>query len=118
MSEYIAKPKNEGYTIEIDLPKDRYNGYSAECTYKYHKNNEKYSLSMWLKRKDLDDKFRISSEKIDTQYISGTRETIIDNICRVVEQMVINNYFDNYVQRFEYTCKCFDVGDEILTNDL
>lgn len=114
MINYTAKPKHKGYTIEIDLPGNKYNGYSAECTYKYSKKNEKYMLSMWLKRKDLDEKFKIESEKIDTQYISGTKETITENICRVVEQMVINNHFDEYVQRFEYTIKCFEVGCEVL----
>jgi len=69
---------------------------------------------MWLKRNDLDEKFKIESEKIDTQFISGTKETIVNNICRIVEQMVINNHFDDYVQRFEYTVKCFEIGCEVL----
>ncbi len=114
MTNYNAKPKFKGYTIDIDLPKDKYNGYSAECTYRFDKKNQKYALSMWLKRNDLDEKFKIESEKIDTQYISGTKETITENICRVVEQMVIGNRFDEYVKRFEYTVKCFEVGCEAL----
>lgn len=114
MIDYTAKPKYKGYTIEIDLPKERYDGYSAECTYKFSKKEQKYALSMWIKRNDLDEKFKIESEKIDTQYISGTRETIVNNICRIVEQMVISNSFDEYIQRFEYTVKCFETGCEAL----
>lgn len=114
MTDYIAKPKYKGYTLEFDLPQDKYKGYSVECTYKYSKKKEKYGISMWLKRKDLRDKFKIESEEIDTQYIYGTKETIVDYISRIVEQMVINNHFDDYVERFEYTIKCFDIGCEVL----
>lgn len=114
MNDYTVKPQFKGYTIEIILLKDKYNGYSVECTYRYNKKEQKYALSMWLKRNDLDEKFKIESEKIDTQFISGTKETIVNNICRIVEQMVINNHFDDYVQRFEYTVKCFEIGCEVL----
>ena len=114
MNNYNVKPQFKGYTIEINLPKDKYDGYSAECTYRYDKKEQKYALSMWIKRNDLDEKFKIESEKIDTQYISGTKETIVNNICRVVEQMAISNRFDEYVERFEYTIRCFEIGCEAL----
>lgn len=111
--DYIAKPKYKGYTVEFNLPQ-RYSGYSVECTYKYNKKKEKYGLSMWLKRNDLGDKFKIESEKIDTQYISGNKELIVGYIGRIVEQMVLNNYFDDYVERFKYTVRCFEIGCEEL----
>ena len=69
------KYKNNGYSIEINLPK-KYSGYSVECQYQFDKEKEKYILSMWLKRNDIDNRFKIDSHTIDTQYISGTRETI------------------------------------------
>lgn len=114
----MLEPKYKGYTIEIKLPKKYgYEGYSVECTYKYIKSKDKYLLSMWLKRNDIDDKFRIDSEKIDTQYISGTKETIVDNICRIVEYASLSDYFDYYIKQFDYTYKCFDCGDELFTKE-
>lgn len=104
--------KNKGYTIEIDLSKNgNYKNYSVECTYRYDKREEKYSLSMWLKRKDIPNRHAIISQEIDTQFISGTKETIKRNICLIVEQALISGFFSPYIQDFEYTYACFDKGN-------
>ena len=108
------KYKNNGYSIEINLPK-KYSGYSVECQYQFDKEKEKYILSMWLKRNDIGNRFRIDSQKIDTQYISGTRETIRSNICRIVEQACLTGYFDSFIRDFEALYKCFNKGFELLT---
>lgn len=98
--------KNNGYSIDINLT-GKYNGYSVECQYQFDKEKEKYILSMWLKRNDIDNRFRIDSQKIDTQYISGTRETIRSNICRIVEQACSTGYFDSFIRDFENLYRCF-----------
>lgn len=109
----MQKIIREGYTIRLSLPEEYgYKGYSIKCTYKYNKQKEKYLLSMWLKRADIDDDFRLEAQEIDAQYIPGTRETIEDNISKIVEQACINGYLDHYIERFEYTCKCFEYGNE------
>ena len=72
---------------------------------------------MWLKRNDIDDDFKIDSQEIDTQYISGTRETIEENIIRIVEQASLSGYFDYYISRFEYTCSCFERGNELYEQE-
>ncbi len=114
----MLKYKNKGYTIEIDLPEEcGHKGYSVECTYQYDKEKEKYLLSMWLKRYDIDDKFKIDSQGIDTQYISGSKETIRQNICRIVEQASLSGYFQYYIEKYEYTYKCFDCGNELFENE-
>lgn len=110
--------KSKGYTIEIDLPEEcGYEGYSVECTYRYDKDKEKYLLSMWLMRKDISDKFKIDHQEIDTQYISGTKETIRQNICKIVEQASLSGFFTKYIERFEYTYKCFDRGDDLFEKE-
>lgn len=106
----------EGYTIKIKLP-EKYKNYYAKCTYKYNKRLGKYSLSMWLQRNDINDDFKIDSQEIDTQYISGTRETIESNIYRVVEQMCSTGFFEKYIERFEYTYRCFDKGDAFFEKE-
>lgn len=111
----MLKPIREGYTIRIKLPEEcGYEGYSVKCIYKYHKKKEKYLLSMWLKRDDINEDFKIDSQEIDTQYISGTQETIEENICRIVEQASLSGYFDHYIERYEYTNKCFERGNELF----
>lgn len=116
-------PKFKGQTIEFNLSKWGYKDYIIECSYYFDKKEEKYSLSMWLNRIDVDERMKISSKKIDTQYISGNKETIIENICRIVYQaaMVANDegekYFDYFVNRYEYELKCFEKGNELFEQE-
>ncbi|MCI8661513.1 MAG: hypothetical protein HFG54_14930 [Lachnospiraceae bacterium] len=113
----MIKSKFVGYTLQMKLPKEYgYNGYSVECRYQYIKSQEKYFLSMWIKRDDKDDKFKIESQKINRLPISGTKDTIVDNICRIVEQACISGYFDSYIQLMEYTYQCFRQGEKLLKN--
>lgn len=109
---------NDGYGITLPLSQfsqdERYKGYAAKCQYKYHKKEGKYILHMWLKRLDIDSTFKIDHQDIDKQYISGDRDSIRPNICRIVEQAMLNNFFDKYIAEFEYMIQCFDKGNEII----
>ena len=109
---------NEGYTITVALSQfndaQKYKGYAASCQYKYNKQKEKYSLCMWLKHTSMDQKYRVEYDGIDTQYISGTQETIRENICRVVEVMMEQNHFDYFIDRYEFDMKCCEKGAEIM----
>lgn len=114
----MLKSKKKGYTIEIHLPEEcGYKGYSVECTYKYNKKKEKYSLCMVLKHNNIGNRFKLCSQEIDTQYISGTRETIEDNICRIVEQASVSGFFDYFIERFEYELSCFEKGNELVERE-
>ena len=110
--------QNKGQVIEIRLPEEcGHKGYSIECRYLFDKVRGKYLLSMWLKRDNVDDTFKIDSQEIDTQYISSTKETIKSNICRIVEQASLSGYFDYYIERYEYTYKCFGRGNELFEQE-
>lgn len=114
------KPKYKylGQTIEINLPEEcDAEGYSVKCVFKYDKNEEKYILSMWLHYKGIDDDFKIDSQEIDTQYVHGTKGTIIENIYRIVQQASLSGFFAPYIERFEYTYDCFGKGDEIYEKE-
>lgn len=114
----MIRYKDKGYVIEIDLLKEcGYKGYSVECRYLYDKLKEKYLLSMWIKRNDIEETFKIDSYKVDTQYISGTPETIKNNICKIVEQACLTGFFDYYIKNFEYELKCFDKGNELFEQE-
>ena len=116
----MMKPRCKGQTIEINLAKWGYKNYFVECAYHFDKHEGKYSLSMWLSRNDVEDRMQLSSKKVDTQYISGTKETIVENICRIVHQAATvatdngNKYFDPFVQRYEYELACFERGNELF----
>lgn len=114
----MLRYENEGSLISIPLPgKYRKGGYAVECRFIYNKENDNYLLSMWLRRTDVDDRFKIDGQNIDTQIIKGTRETIKVNICQIVEQLSRNGFFDYYVDRFEYTYACFDRGNELFEEE-
>lgn len=116
----MMKPKYNGNALEFNLSKWGYKNYIAECTYRFDKQEEKYSLSIWLRRNNIEDCMKLSSKKVDTQYISGTRETIVENICRVIYQMAAVadkegvKYFDEYVKWYEYELECFERGNELF----
>ena len=88
-----------------------------ECTYRYDKKVEKYSLSMWLKRNDIGNKYKIESQEIDTQFIPGTRETIIENICTIVANASSVGYFDFFIQRYEDEMRSFERGEELFEKE-
>lgn len=113
----VMKPIHKGKVLDISLSEFGYSDYYAECTYRFIKSKEKYALSVRLYRYDIEDKMRISNKGIDTQYISGTRETIEENVCRVIYEMCINNHFDDYVERYEYDLVCFDRGNELFEQE-
>ena len=119
----LMRPKFKDNTLTIELSDFGYENYFVECAYHFNKREGKYALSMWLNRTDLEDRMMLSSKKVDTQYISGTRETIIENICRIVHQAstVPNDngirYFDYFVERYEYELACFDCGNELFEQE-
>lgn len=59
----MLRPIREGYCITFELPETNGNRYIVKCLYKYVKPKEKYRLSMWLNRNDIDDNHRIVTQK-------------------------------------------------------
>lgn len=121
MLKEMMRPKYDGNALKIDLSDWGYPNYIAECVYHFDKKAEKYSLSIWLNRTDIENRMKLSSKKIDTQHIYGTKETIVENICRIVHYCatVINEndgkkYFDHFVERYEYELACFERGNELF----
>ena len=124
MLKEMMNPRYHGNALTIDLSNWGYPNYIAECAYHFDKKENKYSFSMWLNRTDLEDRMKLSSKKVDTQYISGTRDTIIENICRIVHHCVTitdkgsgKKYFDRFVERYEYELACFERGNELFEKE-
>ena len=104
MLKEMMNPKCKGNTLTVNLSRWGYPNYIVKCTYHFVKCKGKYSLSMCLCNSDVEDRMRLSSKKVDAQYIPGTRETIIENICRIIHQAATVpdkdgiKYFDKYVE--------------------
>lgn len=117
------QPKFKGNTLTIELSGFGYENYFVECAFHFGKQKGKYALSMWLNRHDMEDRMMLSSKKVDTQYIPGTRNTIVENICRIVHQAsTVSNkdgvrYFDYFVERYEYELACFERGNELFEQE-
>lgn len=119
--------KRKGYTVEIGLGRYGYKGYSVECTYQYDKDKEKYLLHIGLKNKNMDGfRFGVASVDlydIDAQYISGTKETILYNIDRIVEYAATHEdenhkkFFDKYIKQIDYMYECCERGNECLEEE-
>jgi len=64
---------------------------------------------MWLKRHDIGD-----LHEIDSDEITCTRETVKNEVLQIVQRAYESGAFEESINRFEYYCKCFDRGDELL----
>lgn len=120
----MMKPRCRGNNLTINLSQFGYKDYFVECLYYFNKKEEKYALSVYLCRNDLEDRMKLSCKHIDTQYISGTRETIVEYICRVIYQLANNivndngeKYLDYFVDRYEYELACFERGNELFEQE-
>lgn len=114
----MVKSNYKGTTIEIKLPEESgHTGYSVECTYRYHPQKDKYLISIWLKRNDIDSKFKIESQEVDTQYITSNKYTVNRDICTLVEHASLIGFFEEYIQRYEYEQKCFERGNELFEQE-
>ena len=109
------KYRDKKTQITIDLPEDsKYNGYCVECSYSFDKDKCQYSVSMKLQRKDMDELQNID----DIQYVNGDKKTVDFSIRYMIEKLSKSDFFDKYVQRYEYTYKCFDKGNEFYEEEV
>lgn len=119
----MMKPKFKGHSIKFNLSRWGYKNYIAECAYHFDKKENKYALSIWITRTDIGDRMKISSKKIDTQYIYGDKDTVVENICRIVYHIANVpddngvKYLDQFVERYEYELMCFERGNELFEEE-
>ena len=105
-----------GTTISFELPANQYKGYVIDCTYKFVKNMNKYAVKMWLRRSDIDDRLMIGEQEASTQYIASDKDNVQNDIERMIEQAANSTFFDEYIDRFEYYVKCFEIGNGYFEN--
>ena len=110
----MMKYRDKKTQITIDLPENsKYNGYCVECSYSFDKDKKKYSVSMKLQRKDMDELQIIN----DMQYADGDKKTVDFSIRCMIEKLSKSDFFDKYIQQYEYTYKCFDKGNQFFEEE-
>lgn len=114
MIKYMMNPQFTGKSLQIDLSKWGYKDYFVDCTYYFDTSKGKYKLSMWLNCNGVDNRLRLSSKKVGAHYIPGTKDTIIEYVCRIVHQMAQSKSFDTYVKQYEYDLACIERGNELF----
>ena len=104
--------KRKGYTLDLHLNEFGYKGYYVECIYMFDRHTDKYKAEMWLCNNQFEDRFKIDSQKMDEIYIVCERDEVIDHLVSIVENMCKDKSIEKYIERFEFTAKCFDYGCE------
>lgn len=111
----MLKYNNVGSVIEIKLG----NGFSVMAMYlpfgqETEIGDDVYLINMWLKADDIDDCLPIDMQKIGNKHIEANKQTIKKKLTRVVTSMFENKELDYYIDRYNYYCDCFEIGNDQL----
>jgi hypothetical protein len=97
--------------LSIDL----HNGYSIIAIKIWNKENQNYTVELYLKKNDIDT-WKLVEEaeslEFDTNY-----KFINSAILKTVAEMLLNGFFDYYIERYKYEMACFDKGNELFEQE-
>ena len=94
--------------IAIDL----HNDYTIIAIKSYNTDNHVYTVEFHLKEKTTDmwQLIQDATTTFDTDYKSINRE-----ILKHVATLFTNGFYNHFIERYEYELKCFDVGNDVLS---
>ena len=97
--------------IAIDL----HNDYTIIAIKSYNVNDHTYTVEFHLKEKHTDmwELIHDATTTFDADYKSINRE-----ILKHVATLFTNGFYDYFIERYEYDLKCFDIGNNALSEDL
>lgn len=72
---------------------------------------------MWLHWDTIDDRFKIDAQEIGMQYVESTKKTIKTDICKLVEKLYNNGRLNKYMNLYQYTYDCFDIGNDSVESN-
>ena len=101
--------KNAENIISIDL----HNDYSVIAVWSYDSTDNHYDTTLFLKEKTIDKLDLIKDDLI----FYATRKTINSAILKQVATYLDENFFEYYIQRYEYDLKCCEIGDEEIKKE-
>ena len=103
--------KNCRDIITIDL----HNDYSVIAVKSYDQEEHNYYVDLYLKEKSVDKLDLI--ETAESLKFSVDYKTINSAILKHIATLLSENFFDYYINRYEYELKCFDRGNELFEKE-
>lgn len=105
----MLKYESMGRSILVDLR----NGYSIMALTKWDKVKQRNIATLYLKDNEIP-MFDLI-EKCEELILPYTnKNSFKSDMTNFIEKCFISGLFNEYIKRFQYQQKCFDVGSEIL----
>nr|DAV93027.1 MAG TPA: hypothetical protein [Bacteriophage sp.] len=101
-------------TLKIDL----HNGYAVIAVAKWNKNTEKYFVSFYLQdTKHQINHFDLIEDCENLEFDSNNTKSLKTDVTSFVNTLLSENVLVDYIKRYEYEQKCFELGNELLENE-
>lgn len=94
----------------IELP----NKYTVIAISGWNIEEQKYKTDLFLKYKDVDSWKLIEENTIEFE---ANHKTICSAVLKKVSELYAENFFDYYIDRYEYELKCADKGNELFESE-
>ena len=75
---------------------------------------QKYKTDLFLKYKDVDSWKLIEDNTLE---FDASYKTICSAVLKKVSELYAENFFDYYIDRYEYELKCADKGNELFESE-
>ena len=98
-------------SIEFDLEKD----YKVKAEYIFNKDSGKYLVSFYLRQVNVGMWDQI--HKATDIVFDSTYETIKTDIAKYFTKLLIEGFFQYYIDRYVYQMKCFDKGNDLYERE-
>lgn len=95
-------------TIVISV--DLHNDYSIISMAKWDKESQKYLVSLYIKRNDIDMLDLI--EKQEDITFNSDIKTIRNDMTQYITTLLTDGFFKYYIDRYEHAQKCHDFGED------
>ena len=97
--------------ITIDL----HNGFTVIAIKMWNKDRHNYSVQLMLKENTIDKWDLI--EKAECLEFNVNYKTINSAILKQVAKYLKEDFFNYYIERFNYEIKCFEIGNKIIEKE-
>lgn len=97
--------------ITIDL----HNGYTVIAILSWNHEDQNYSVQLRLKENTIEKWDLI--EEAENIVFNTNYKFIYKAVLKQVSTYLENGFFDKYIDRFEYECRCFDKGNEFFEHE-
>ena len=105
------KFRNSDNIITIDL----HNGYTVIAISTWDIEKKCYIVTLLLKDNTIDTWKLIEDAELLEFYT--TNKTINSAILKHVATLLEENFFDYYINRYEYEMSCFNIGNKLVMNE-